>query len=412
MHKGRYCLCAAVLMLAGAGCNRSDGGKVNATQAAGPVRTASLVEASHPERRDISSYLEETGIVTAESQVEVLAKGTGHCLLVRVEEGDLVSDGDVLAELDKAEMEAQVRQSEVNLAQQRIVYERTEKGLSQGIFSRAERDNAQASYEQAKATLEMQRVQLSFLTIRAPISGVVTRRMLQEGMLVSTGMPVFNIVDPNSFILPINVAERYIPRLRVGQEARVRIDSVGDRRFLARVRRINPGVDPQTGTVKVVLEFERADHPYLRESAFARYSLVMETHENALVVPKDAIVEENAQRHVMVVRKAQAETGEAGAEGGGASGLEASRIAVETGLEDAFYTEILSGIGEDDLVITLGQQTVKDGEPIRAGNLEETLESRGALPAGALLDQAREDRRQIDAADSGGSRAETDAPDS
>lgn len=409
MHKGRYCLCAAVLMLAGAGCNRPDGGKVNATQAAGPVRTASLVEASHPERRDISSYLEETGIVTAESQVEVLAKGTGHCLLVRVEEGDLVSDGDVLAELDKAEMEAQVRQSEVNLAQQRIVYERTEKGLSQGIFSRAERDNAQASYEQAKATLEMQRVQLSFLTIRAPISGVVTRRMLQEGMLVSTGMPVFNIVDPNSFILPINVAERYIPRLRVGQEARVRIDSVGERPFQARVRRINPGVDPQTGTVKVVLEFDSADHPYLRESVFARYSLVMETHENALVVPKDAIVEENAQRHVMVVREKEPTDSDSGAAD---TDLVAARIPVETGLEDALYTEILSGIGEDDLVITLGQQTVKDGEPIRAGNLEETLESRGALPAGALLDQAREDRRQIDAADSGGSRAETDTPDS
>lgn len=405
-----WCLGFGVL-LATTGCDRDGRGTVNAINTERPVQSASLVEAEHPKRRDVSAYLEETGHVTAENQVEVLAKGTGHCVSVLVEEGDTVEKGQVLAELDKDEMEAQVRQSRVNASQQEAAYERADRGYEQGIISKAERDNALYSYEQAKATLEMQEVQLSFLTIRAPIDGVVTKRLLQEGMLVSSGMPLFNIVDPSSYILPIQVTERSLPRLRVGQQARVRIDSSGARDFLATVRRINPGVDPQSGTVKVILDFAPGDYPYLRESAFARYSLVMDTHEDALVVPKDAIIEENAQRYVMVVEPAGApgpDSAEAGP-AGGANGAEAaaaggetrwiaSRVEVETGLEDSDYTEILAGIDDESLVITLGQQTVDSGDLVRVGNMEAVLEARDALSADELLERAREDRPEPDQA--------------
>ena len=72
-------------------------------------------------------------------------------------------------------------------------------------------------------------------------------------------------------MLPINVNERNLPRLRVGQKAYVTVDSAGDREFVAKVRRINPGVDLQSSAVKVILEFAREDHRYLREQAFARY---------------------------------------------------------------------------------------------------------------------------------------------
>jgi len=288
----------------------------------------------------------------------------------------------------------------VSVAQQKIAYERAEQGVADGIVAPVERDNAKFSYEQSKAALDAQMVQLGFLTIRAPISGVITKRQIQEGMLVSSGMPVFDIVDPKSFILPIAVAERNLPRLHVGQEAVVTIDSTGDREFHARVRRINPGVDPQTGSVKVVLDFDPADYPYLRESAFARYRLVMETHENALVVPKDAVIEENAQHYVMVVRESTADD-EAVETNVEHTGWVAARVPVETGLEDSNYTEILSGVDEDTRVITLGQQTVRDGEPVTVGDLEATLQARGALSTDQLLEKARQDR----AAEDGGAKA-------
>lgn len=400
MHKHSTWILTVIALGALAGCDRAEKSTVSALNTEKPARTAFLVEASEPVRRDISEYLSETGNITAENQVEVLSKGTGHCLQLLVEEGDTVEKDQVLAELEKAEMEAQIRQSRVSLSQQKVAYERAEAGVKQGIISRAERDNARFSYEQAQATLEMQEVQLTHLTIRAPISGVVTKRMLQEGMLVSSGTPVFSIVDPASFILPIHVTERSLPRLRVGQEARVTIDSSGDREFVARVRRINPGVDAQTGSVKVVLDFSPEDHPYLREAAFARYSLVMDTREGALVVPKDAIVEENARRYVMVAqRSTPAESGEGAAP---VSEWVAARREVETGLEDSDYTEILSGVDENTLVITLGQQTVNEGDAIEVGNLEATMDERGAISSDDALRESQQEKEAARAAQAPG----------
>jgi len=403
-RKHFYFVASLVLLLGGTGCDRGAKEKADAAASQPTVRRASLVEASCPERRDISAYLEETSNVMAENQVEVLAKGTGHCIEVKVEEGDRVKEGDILAELDKAEMEAQVRQSETNVSLQQMTFKRAQEMLDFGVGNAADRDNAKSSLDQAKATLEMQRVQLSFLTIRAPIDGVVTKRLIQQGMLVSTGMPVFSIVDPSSYILPIQVTERSLPRLRVGQEAIVTIDSSGKRKFRAHVRRINPGIDLQTGTVKVILDFDPADHEFLRESAFARYSLVMETHENALAVPKDAVIEENARRYVMVVKPAEAPAEDAiGVEAPSSrvehTGWVAARVGVETGLEDSEYVEVLSGIDDQSLVITLGQQTVNEGDPVEVGNLEETLQALDPLTADELLKKAREERTERDGAE-------------
>lgn len=393
---------AAVFALA-AGCDNGRDGKVDAKIADAPVKSVALVEAERPVRRDISEYVAETSRITAESQVEVLAKGSGHCTSINVEEGDRVKEGQVLAELDRAEMEAQVRQSRVNAAQQKAAYERADRGFKEGIVSKAERDNAKFAYEQAEASLEMQEVQLSFLTIRSPIRGVVTERMIQEGMLVSTGTPVFTVVDPSTYVLPISVDERKLPRLRVGQTAYVTIDSVGDRQFEATVRRINPGVELQSHAVKVILEFDPEDHQYLREAAFARYQLVMDTHEDAVAVPKDAIIEDNTRRYVMVVEKAEsseAPDGGADADAAEEAGETAAaptettwvarRAEVETGLEDAAYTEILSGVSPEDLVITLGQQTVNDGDPVEVTTLDAALESKAGLDADEALEAARE----------------------
>lgn len=389
------------LLVVATGCNKDSDGKVDAKIAEAPVRAVALVEAEQPTRRDISEYLSETGRITAEDQVEVVAKGTGHCLSLNVEEGDRVKKGQVLAELDRAEMEAQVRQSRVNVAQQKIAYERAEGGLREGIVSPAERDNAKFSYEQAKASLDVQEVQLTHLTIRAPIDGVITQRSLQQGMLVSSGTPAFTIVDPASYVLPINVNERYLPRLRVGQEAYVTIDSAGDREFKATVRRINPGVDLQSSAIKVILDFDAKDHKYLREAAFARYRLVMDTRKDTLAVPKDAIIEDNTRRYVMVVKPAPAETvsdttGEDStaptasdtAEDGGDRWV-ATRVEVEVGLSDSDYTEIVSGIAPDDQVITLGQQTVNDGDAVEISTIEEALAEKASLDADTALETAK-----------------------
>ncbi len=404
----RQTLVMCMLLLAAAVFHAGCGGQAESrvredgaaeSRVAGQDEVRIPIHAARPTRNDISAYFETTTRVQAENQVEVISKGTGLCEAVHVEEGDRVETGEILAELDKRELEAQLSQTRVNVQQTKYQMQKAEEQLDEGLLSPYEAENARFAHEQAEATLRVQEVQLSHQTIQAPISGVVTQRMVQKGMLVSSGMPMFSIVDPESFILPISAPEKELVRLEVGQEAKVTVDSLPGREFTARIERINPSVDLTTGTVKVVLEFEEEAREHLRQAAFARVRLVMETHEDALLVPKDAIIEENARTFVMVVREkkegepAPVEAAESLEEVPDEPMLVAERVEVKTGLEDSDDIEILEGIDEETRIVTLGQHTLKSGSAVVVTNAEQEILSRADIEPGealAIAEQRRE----------------------
>lgn len=379
------------------------------------------IEADHPGRGDISSHFETTTRVQAENRVQVPSEGVGECTAVHVEEGDRVEMGEVLAELDTTDIRVTIGQGEVQVRQTKTSYDIAEKSLKEGIGSRAERDNAKFAYEQAVAALEAQKVQLEKQTVKAPIAGIVTMRAIQVGQFVATGTQLFAIVDPASFMLTISPPERELSRLRVGQVAKVTIDALGNEAFAATVRRVNPNVDPMSGTVKVTLDFDEETRSRLREAAFARVRLVMETHENVLLLSKDALVEENARKYVFVVvekeegevqdsedteAEADEETTEAteategakdaeaatdeGDEEDAAPILVANRVEVETDLEDSDFVEVVSGIDDESLIVVLGQHTLKSGSRVRITNAAAEIQAKSGLSAEDALEAAKD----------------------
>jgi membrane fusion protein, multidrug efflux system len=373
---------AALTVLVVAGCSAEPGalgaaGNAAERNALPPVIIP--VEVASPTLGNISQYFETSSRIEAESSVEVAAQGNGRCTAIRVQEGDRVSKGDILAELDQEELRAQHRQTEVQVRGQKADYERAKEALEAGLISKADYDAARFAYEQGQANLESQQIQLQNQTIRSPISGVVKARLIQVGQLISSGTPAFGILDPETFQLVIRPPEKDLSRLHVGQRAQVTVDALGARKFEAVVNRINPAVDPASGTIKVTLDFDRSVLGDLLESAFARVSLVMETQEAALLVPKDAVIEENARHYVFTVTpRTEAETlagegapiGALAQEEQGLSDLPqaeyvAERIEVKVGIEDSSYAEILEGLSENEVVVTLGQYNLKDGALVR-----------------------------------------------
>ncbi|MFM1920882.1 MAG: hypothetical protein RLZZ303_2516 [Candidatus Hydrogenedentota bacterium] len=345
-----------------------------AAEAARPAEVLIPVEANLPDQRDISDYFETTSRVVAERRVEVLSKGMGECVEVLVEEGDLVTEGQVLARLDRKELEAQLKQTRVTLEMNEYQMKKAREQQEKGILSSFEADNARFAYEQAKATLGVQEIQMENQNIVAPISGTVTQRNIQRGMVVANGMPVFSIVDPNSFVLPITPPEKEIQNLREGQRAEVSVDSAPDHTFGVTVRRINPAVDAASGTVRVLLDFDEADRPRLKDNAFARVKLIMETRSGVLAVQKDTLVEENGRKYLMVLRKEEPATPPPGTAEELKPRYIADRVEVKTGLEDSNYVEITEGIAADSLIVTLGQQTLKPGALVNVTNaLEEVM---------------------------------------
>lgn len=389
---GLSLICATVL----AGCNVPINPSAGSEGGADNTKTEETivipVEAQRPIRRDISHYLVTYSRIEAEKRVEVTSEGMGRCVEVLVDEGDTVEKGQVLGELDKRDALAQLQQIEIQVRQTRSDYERAKQLFESGFIAPAEFENARFAHENALATERIRRLQLENLTITAPIHGVITRRNIQPGMLVSSGMPAFEVVDPDSFILNIDVDERELSRLRVGQVARAAVDALDSEEFEATVTRINPSVDPTTGTVKVRLEMAPEVRAKLREAAFARVRLVLETHENALLVPKDAIIEENIRQYVFVVEQQPTEASPAESGTGSAAREEprhvARRVEVEVGLEDSDFAEILSGIDEDALVVTLGQKSLKPDAEIKVTTIDGELNTFETITAEEALDAA------------------------
>lgn len=365
------------------------------------------VEAGLPTRGEISSYLVTNSRVTAEIVIEVTPEMVEKCTAINVEEGDRVTKGQILAELDKKDMQSQIEEAESQVRTQRIQCERAKKLADEGLGPKADYDTAKLNLDQAESQLKRLKLQLSDLTIRSPITGIVTSRELQVGQLVSSGQPIFRIVDPTSYMLIINPPEQQLANLKVGQTAEVTIDAIKNEVFEARVRKINPNVDPASGTVKVTLDFDQETMTRLRDQAFARVKLVLETHSNALLVPKDVVVEENARKYLFILSDEDGNPVKTsgGTEGGSSEEDSATaadadqeetfiakRVEIETGLEDSDFVEILSGVDEDTRIITLGQQNLKPGTRVRVTNAEAELRSKAGLSAEEALAAAEAER--------------------
>jgi membrane fusion protein, multidrug efflux system len=179
----------------------------------------------------------------------------------------------------------------------------------------------------------------------------------------------------------------------------VTIDSIPNREFTAHVRRINPNVDSMSGTVKVVLDFDADGRNYLTESAFARVKLIMETHKNAILVPKDAVISENARSYLMVVKEQAAE-----GESDGKPVHVAERIEIQTGLEDSNKLEVLSGVDDTSQIITLGQHSLKSGSMVVVTNATAQLNEKAAIDPKQLLTDA--EKKGLEASKAGAGHAD------
>ena len=352
------------------------------------------VKAVLPVRDDIAAYFETTSRIEAQNRVEVLSKGAGICLSVAAEVGDVIKEGQSLIQIERDELEAQIRQARIAVQQQKTAYEIAKRSYEEGIGASAERDNMKFAYEQAQANLEVAELKLRNQTVQSPMNGIVTHCLAQPGMVVSPGIPLFSVVDPSSYMLPVNVPEKELARLTIGQEAEARIDAFPDRVFKTHVSRINPSIDPLSGTVRVLLDFDEADKPLLRDAAFARVKLVMEVRPDVLLLPRDAILEEEGRKYVFLLDKVDEST----IDRERFTGLrdrpvyKARRVEIKTGLEQSDLIEVTEGLPEDTLVVTMGQHTLKQDAYATITNLEEEMSFRSSMTLEEALLAAEQNR--------------------
>ncbi len=307
------------------------------------------VEVEAVRRGRIESVLRFSTNLEAENEVGVFSQASrpGRVRQLLVEEGDDVGRGRVLLRLEDDQQRTALDRVRGQLDKAKREYERQRSLFDQKLISEQAFNEATYDLEQLELALRDAERELSYTEVKAPISGTVTARMVSLGDQVTANQHLFDIVDFDSIVARVYVPEKELPRVAVGQEARILAQAAGGEERRGSVIRIAPRGDPKSGTVKVTVSVPRSAE--LLPGMYVSAELVTAVHEDALLLSKRALVHDGDQRFVFRVNDES----------------RAERLLVRAALEDSDNIEPDGQLAEGDRIVVAGQAGLKEGSLVR-----------------------------------------------
>jgi len=337
-------LLAGVLL---AGCRQDAANPAAAT----PDKNQAIpVELATVTRGPIEATLKSATHLEAEEDVKVYSRTANRVLELLAEEGDPVAKNQILARLDHDIQQTALSKAEVRLEKAQREFDRQKALFEQKLISEQVFTDAQLEVKQLQLACDDARRDLDYTTIRAPITGTITRRLINLGDLVNLNQHLFDLLDLQSTVARVYLPEKNLASIHLGQIARVTTDSLPDQRFTATVKRIAPVIESKSGTVKITLGF--ADVGPLRPGMFVDVEIVIAQIPDALLLTKRAIVYDGEQMYVF---KAVA-------------GNKVERVPVTPRIADNLNIEPGSGFAPGDQIVVAGQSGLKHGAAYRLTN--------------------------------------------
>ena len=305
------------------------------------------VEVVTAKQQTINASYAGTASLDAPNEAMVTAKTSGVMVALLAEEGDYVQAGQVLARIDPARARLEVQRAQAAVNKLNNNYQRAKELLGQKMISTESFDQIRFDLESARASLDLAQLELSYTNIQAPISGMVAQRMVKPGNLVNLNAVVFRIVNTRQLEAVLNVPERELATLKPGLPVKLRVDAIPGRVFEGKIDRVAPAVDVGSGTFRVTSVFDGQQD--LRAGMFGRIEVVYDERPNALTIPRTALLDDENEAAVFVVR----------------DGKVARRVVLETGFMNGEYVEVVSGLKPGDRVVTAGKVAIRDGSQVQ-----------------------------------------------
>lgn len=345
-----YILSAPLALLLLSGCQNSDEKKSN-TQEKIPT-----VLITHPEDHEFNNLLAISGIAKPNQQIKVFAMSNGYLADNRVEIGDIVHQGQILAVLENPELTSQKMKLQAELRGKQALYERLKSiyAKTPELTTVIDVENAQAEYESLKAQLKSVQTQIGFLTIRAPFAGIITGRFVDKGMIIQSSLnnanttPLYELQDIHPIRVSVEVSESDATMITKGTPATVTFAELPDVTLQAKVSRTTVGLNPQTRTMEIQLDVPNPDQK-IRSGMYANVQFKRSESKKSLAIVNEAIGNLKGESYVYTVQNEKAH-----------------KMILKTGLRDEKYTEILeSNITNEDAVIVQGKELCADGTRVK-----------------------------------------------
>ncbi len=313
-------------------------------QAATPVP----VETMLPFRGDIFATYEATATIESDADAPVPARVGGEVIELLVEEGDRVERGQVLARLDGERLRLEMLSAKANLEQVRGEFNRYVDLHERGLISASMFDGLRYDLKALEATYERKKLEYDYSGIRAPIAGVVSSRDIKLGQTVAVNDVTFRITDTTELMAHLMIPQAELAKFSAGHSAVLRVDAMPETYFAATIDRVSPTIDTRNGTFKAtaIIDNEAGD---LAPGMFARFTISYERHPDALLIPVQALVEEDDRISVYVVVDGAV-----------------TRRYIETGIIADNRVEVVAGLEDGDEVVVVGQSGLRDGSKVFA----------------------------------------------
>lgn len=332
---------------------KADADKEKARQAAAelvPVETAVAV------RGPISAFLSFNSTLETEAVVDVYPQTLGQVESLLVEEGKIVKEGEPLLKIAEGELRVDAEESLANFKHQQDAFVRVEDLHKRNLINKQEYDDAKYQLDQMRLRYERAKLRLSYTMVVAPFAGVISSRDVQVGAQVGPATKLFSMVKLDEIVARVFVPGRYLSIVAENQPAMVTSEFLPDRAFKGWVKRISPVIDPKSGTFKVTVGVRGEKPSDLPPGLFVGVRVVTDTRQNAILIPKRAVVYEGGERYIFVVANDRA-----------------VKRKLSAGYEDPQNIECASGMEVGTPVIVLGQSGLKDGAAVRSVNAGPTV---------------------------------------
>ncbi len=337
-----------------------------------------------PLKQDLDIRLEYTADITPNQLVNVFSRVDGYILKIYVDKGDWAKANQLIVEIDHTDYLHAVNQAKANLASARakviqqdtavrntkLTLDRMEALIKDQFVSQQDVDTALVNYDAAVAALASLRAQvtqmevalaqaetnLAYSYIRTPFSGYIAERNLDPGAYVTgttaststTTRGILSLHDIETVRTLIEVVEKDVPLVKIGQRAEVRAEAYPDRIFEGRVTRIVQALNRATRTMTVEVDLPNKDH-MLKGGMFARVGVLVGVHRNAVQIPLDAITRLEENQYVYVVQNGAAH-----------------QVPVEVGSRVENRIEVTKGLTGSEQVIVSGKDLVSEGTVVEA----------------------------------------------